>query len=408
MAIAPYFTSEDSITFCQASEDFGMMRVSVLRSHRAVAKKRGSDTEAFEHPMLALAGRPKCVGLRGECDYSKLGADGLPVPGTWVGNNDVIIGRTGKQHEIGPDGELREVRRDRSVVLHCDPSEMQVVDKVLVTENKDGSRLVRVTTRSTRRLQCGDKLSSRHGQKGTVGTMVRAEDMPFVMCGPNEGMRPDIIINLQCINGRMTIGKLLEMLHGSLGVTQGEIQDATPFFNVSARWALEQLVKEGYSDTYTMVSGTTGEVFDRPWFLGVCFYQRLKHHVLDKVAARARGVRAVLTRQPVDGRANNGGQKFGEMEFDALKASGAAHVLHDRSVLASDVFNTMICKKCGIMGEILCPTLGGLLEGDGYTCRVCQATNSGLEIQTTYCYSGLLVKELASMGIAIQHKIADI
>jgi DNA-directed RNA polymerase beta subunit len=124
----------------------------------------------------------------------------------------------------------------------------------------------------------------------------------------------------------MTIGKLLEMLHGALGVTQGEIQDATPFFNVSARWALEQLMKEGYNDTYTMISGTTGEVYAQPWFLGVCFYQRLKHHVLDKVAARARGVLAVLTRQPVDGRANNGGQKFGEMEFDALKAAGAAHV----------------------------------------------------------------------------------
>ena len=100
-------------------------------------------------------------------------------------------------HEVGPDGELREVKRDRSVVLHCDPSEYQVIDKVIVTENKDGNRLVRVTTRSTRRLQCGDKLSSRHGQKGTVGTMLRPEDMPFVMAGPNEGMRPDIIINLQ-------------------------------------------------------------------------------------------------------------------------------------------------------------------------------------------------------------------
>jgi hypothetical protein len=76
-----------------------------------------------------------------------------------VKNNDVIIGRTGKVHEVGPDGELREVRRDRSVVLHCDPSEMHVIDAVVITENKDGNRLVRVTTRSTRKLQCGDKVS---------------------------------------------------------------------------------------------------------------------------------------------------------------------------------------------------------------------------------------------------------
>ena len=96
LAIAPFFTSEDSITFCQASEDFGMMRVTVMRSFRAVAKKRGSDMEAFEHPQQPQPGRPKVVGLRGECDYSKLGQDGLPLPGSWFKNNDVIIGRTGK------------------------------------------------------------------------------------------------------------------------------------------------------------------------------------------------------------------------------------------------------------------------------------------------------------------------
>ena len=291
--------------------------------------------------------------------------------------------------------------------------------------------------------------------------MVRHEDMPFVASGPNEGMRPDVIINLQCINGRMTIGKLLEMLHGALGVVQGEIQDATPFFNVSAKWALEELARCSYSDRYTMISGTTGEVFEQPWFLGVCFYQRLKHHVLDKIAARARGVRAVLTRQPVDGRANNGGQKFGEMEFDALKAAGAPHVsftnaqlecykrslrslsltqqtlccpsctfwaawrlptsafftrmtlhdfvlmqvLHDRSVLASDVFDALICKSCGTMGDTSTPSLGSLMQGDGYECRACGAKNDAVELQTTYCYSGLLVKELAAMGIAVEHKL---
>jgi len=159
LAIAPFFTSEDSITFCQASEDFGMMRVSVMRSFRCVAKKHGTDTELFEHPTLMEGTTTKCVGIRGECDYSKIGKDGLPVPGTWLQNNDVLIGRTGKRHEVGPDGELREVRSDRSVVLHCDPSEKHIVDKVLISMNKDGSRLVRVTTRSTRKLQCGDKVS---------------------------------------------------------------------------------------------------------------------------------------------------------------------------------------------------------------------------------------------------------
>ena len=162
------------------------------------------------------------------------------------------------------------------------------------------------------------------------------------------------------------------------------------------------MVKEGYNESYPMMCGTTGEMFKQPWFLGVCFYQRLKHHVLDKIAARARGVRAVLTRQPVDGRANNGGQKFGEMEFDSLKASGASHSLHDRSVLASDVYKTTVCKQCGVMGECVYPSLGGILEGDKITCRGC-GNEQIVSMETTYCYSGLLVKELAAMNIGVEH-----
>lgn len=95
------------------------------------------------------------------------------------------------------------------------------------------------------------------------------------------------------------------------------------------------------------------------------------------------------------------------MEFDALKAAGAAHVLHDRSVLASDVFNTMICRACGTMGEIHAPSLGGIVKGEGFTCRACGAANDAVELQTTYCYSGLLVKELAAMRIGIKHEIGD-
>ena len=137
----------------------------------------------------------------------------------------------------------------------------------------------------------------------------------------------------------------------------------------------------------------------------MCFYQRLKHHVLDKIAARSRGVRAVLTRQPVDGRANNGGQKFGEMEFDAMKANGASHALYDRSVTASDIFHTMVCKACGTMGEISTPTLAGLVSGEGHTCRACGESNKAAELDTTYCYAGLLLKELAAMNIGVCHEI---
>ncbi len=125
-----------------------------------------------------------------------------------------------------------------------------------------------------------------------------------------------------------------------------------------------------------------------------------------KIVARARGKYAVLTRQPVDGRLNGGGQKFGEMEFDALKGHGAAYILHDRSVIASDQFKSMVCNKCGIMGEIIRPTLANFVEGNGFLCRACGQTNDATEISTTYCYQ-LFQKELAAMNIKVKHHVQD-
>jgi len=407
VAIAPYFTSEDAITFVKSSGEFGMLGVTLLRSFRAVAKGRGNDMESFEHPMHIAAGGSKCVGIRGECDYSKIGLDGLPVPGTWLKHNDVIIGRTGRVQEVGPDGEMRETRRCRSIVLACDPTEVHRVTKVLVSDNKDSCRIVRVVTSTPRKVQCGDKLSSRHGQKGTVGTMLAPEDAPFVMSGPNKGLRPNIIINLQCISGRMTLGKLMECLYGCVGLVTGQIQDASPFFGVSAKWAIDELLKHGYSDEMTMCSGTTGEVFEHPWFIGTCFYQRLNHHVLQKIAARARGPLATLTRQPADGRTNGGAQKVGEMEFDAFRGAGAAYGIRDAGLVRCDLFKTHICIKCGEMGQTISPSLAQLGEGQGTLCRACQAVSQSVEVDCKYAYAGLLKNEVGGFNIKIQHKFSE-
>jgi DNA-directed RNA polymerase II subunit RPB2 len=219
------------------------------------------------------------------------------------------------------------IRRDRSIVLTCEESEDFIMDKIVYTTNRDGYPQVRVRLRSTRVPQHGDKLSDRHGQKGVIGALLPEEDMPYVSSGPNEGMRPDLIVNLHSINGRMTIGKLLEMLYSALGLAHGSLVDATPFRDVNARWAIQELVNSGYGDEVTMMNGMNGKVMEQPWFLGSCFYQSLKHMVQDKVHARARGPRAALTRQPLDGRANQGGQRFGEMEKDAILASGASYTL---------------------------------------------------------------------------------
>ena len=408
VAIAPYggLSQEDAIVISKAARERGMQRISVYRSYRETAKrKNGGEVETFEHPLA-----PSDIaasGLRGEANYETIGLDGLPEVGTHIHNGDAVIGKVSHSTSIGPDGHTKETRRDRSEIMHCDPSESHIVHAVMVTDNKDGARFVRVRTRTTRDLDEADKISDRHGQKGTIGAIVADTDLPFVAMGPNEGMVPDVIVNLQAINGRMTIGKLLEMLYGGVGLATGNIQDATPFLEVNAREAMDDLLRAGYGVEHTMMSGITGEVLRHPWFIGPCFYQRLKHMVLDKVAARARGLRAILTRQPMEGRQNLGGQKMGGMEQDALISHGASMSLDDRSRVASDAFKSLVCKTCGTLGKVKEHTLAGIALADGATrsCRSCGGSDFSV-LDTTYCYAGLLLGELEAMNIGVKHNYA--
>lgn len=212
IAIAPYggWTQEDSIIRSRASVDRGSGRVSVYRIFKATCRKRGSgDCEYFESPLFREGNMPKCEGLRGNVNYEKIGFDGLPEEGTPLYDGDVIIGRVGHSTEtMAGSTETRNTRRDRSIILSCEESEMYIVDKIMISMTKEGARSARVKLRSTRIPQEGDKISSRHGQKGTIGAMLREEDLPFVMCGNNAGMRPDAIINLhRCVKNKKKHGR---------------------------------------------------------------------------------------------------------------------------------------------------------------------------------------------------------
>jgi len=407
MAIASYtgLSQEDSIIVNRSTIDRGSDRITLYRIFKGVIRKIGNDYEAFESALDTTKG--PCVGLRGESDYSKIDAAGLPFENAYYRNGDILIGRV--LYTTDENGQT--IRRDRSIILTCEESEQYIVDKVIYTTNREGFPQVRVRVRTTRIPQHGDKISDRHGQKGVIGALLPEEDMPYVMDGNNEGMRPDLIVNLHSINGRMTIGTLLEMLYSALGLATGELQDATPFREVNARWAIQELVNRGYFEEVTMVNGMTGLPMTQKWFIGSCFYQSLKHMVLDKVHARARGPKTQLTRQPSEGRANQGGQRFGEMEKDALLASGASYALDDRSRIASDGHSTTVCSKCGQVGDSKTIfSLDGLL-GTGNIekstgCRICNGAM--VPFDTLYCWGRLFLLEQATTGgIKVAHMMDE-
>ena len=191
-----------------------------------------------------------------------------------------------------------------------------MVDAVLHSFNRDGSKSVKVRTRVTRTPIVGDKVSSRMGQKGVIGATLPQCDMPFT----SDGMCPDIIVNTHAIPSRMTIGQLKEELLAILCSLQCEIGDGTMFRDSSIEYICDCLKEAGYDSsgrTY-LYNGMTGERYESKIFMGPTYYQRLKHMVLDKNHARSRGPVQMLTRQPLEGRAREGGLRFGEMERDCF------------------------------------------------------------------------------------------
>jgi hypothetical protein len=234
---------------------------------------------------------------------------------------------------------------------------------------------------------CGN---SRHGQKGTCGMILNPEDMPQTA----NGIVPDLIINPHCIPSRMTIAHLMETLMGRACAETGTLGDGSPFTDVSveglSRILRDDLGLEPHCNE-VLYSGLTGKQLETSIFTGPIFYQRLKHMVDDKVHSRSSGPMVMLTRQPAEGRARDGGLRFGEMERDCIVAHGASEFLKEIMMEKSDNFQCFVCKSCGLLGR-LHPTTGD------YMCKRCETTTEFSEIRVPYAYK-LFLQELESMSI---------
>ncbi|CRG95941.1 DNA-directed RNA polymerase III subunit, putative [Plasmodium gallinaceum] len=257
------------------------------------------------------------------------------------------------------------------------------IDKIIFTENSEGLKIYKIIMRQTRLPELGDKFSSRHGQKGVVGLLVNQEDMPFT----ESGICPDLIMNPHGFPSRMTVGKLLELVSSKSAVMDGEFKYGSIFSGTPFEEVAKILFKYGFncSSKELLYSGLTGEPLETYIFMGPIYYQKLKHMVQDKIHARARGPRQLLTRQPTEGRSKEGGLRLGEMERDCLIAYGVSNLLLERLMLSSDVCDVYICEDCGMMGYDL-------------YCTFCKKCDKNVVVKMPYACK-LLFQELQTMNV---------
>jgi len=285
----------------------------------------------------------------GDDAIKDLDEDGVIRIGAEVRSGDILVGKvTPKgETELTPEERLlraifgekaREVRDTSLKVPHGEGG--IIVDvKTFTRENKDElspgvNKMVRVYIAQKRKISVGDKMAGRHGNKGVVSRIMREEDMPFMP----DGTPLEIVLNPLGVPSRMNIGQVLEVHLGMAAKTLGW-KVATPVFDGATEEDIEEcLAKAGLNTNGKTVlyDGRTGEAFENPVTVGYMYYLKLHHLVDDKMHARSTGPYSLVTQQPLGGKAQFGGQRFGEMEVWALEAYGAANTLQEILTVKSD------------------------------------------------------------------------
>ena len=274
-------------------------------------------------------------------DYTQLDEDGLIKVNTMVTDKTILVGMVSAI--FSPTGGISGYR-DASV----EPKRGQIgrVDAVYRYATKEGLRGVKIRIVEDRTPIVGDKMSSRHSQKGTIGQVLNEEDMPFT----GRGIRPDLIFNPHGIPTRMTVGQFLEPATNKLGLALGAFVDATPFtVQNRVRDLKKALMDLGFEPHghEVLYNGMTGEQMDADIFMGPIFYQRLKQMVEDKINYRSTGPKTAKTHQPTQGRSNDGGMRIGEMERDGLIAHGMSKFIEESFMDRSDGHTFLFDKEAG-------------------------------------------------------------
>ena len=278
-----------------------------------------------------------------------LDANGIIRIGTEVHEGDILVGKVTPKgvQELTSEEKLlhaifgektREVRDTSLRVAHGADGIVHDV-KIYTKENSDElaagvSKVIRVYIIQKRKIQVGDKMSGRHGNKGVISLILPEEDMPYLP----DGTPVDIVLNPQGVPSRMNLGQILE-LHLGMAAKKLGVYCATPVFDGATVEDIQEMMDEAGLDKdgkTVLYNGRTGEPFENRVAVGVMYMIKLHHMVDDKLHARSTGPYSLVTQQPLGGKAQFGGQRFGEMEVWALYAYGAAHVLQEILTIKSD------------------------------------------------------------------------
>ena len=339
VAIMSYtgYNVEDAILINEGSILRGMFRTTYYSMYEA--REESSKVTGMNNSKFANIEKNNVIGKKKGYDYSFLDDHGLIRENTELNDKMILIGK------INSNLANKEVWIDDSVKPK--KGQLGYVDKSFITLGEEGFNVAKVRLREERIPAIGDKMASRAGQKGTIGLIIPEADMPYL----EDGTRPDLIINPHAIPSRMTIGQIVESMFGIACTSYGGFGDCTAFqvkgpnYNVYG----PMLTKAGFNHTgnHIMYNGMTGEQIQANIYMGPTYYMRLKHMVKDKINYRARGPNQQLTRQPVQGRANDGGLRVGEMERDSICAHGLAYFLNESFLVRGDEYYMAVCNKTG-------------------------------------------------------------
>ena len=399
------FNVEDSILFNRGAIERGLFNTSyygVYESREESSKVNNSVIDS----RFANIYEENVVGLKPGYDYGDLNEFGLIRENTSVDDKKVLIGKV-LTNLSNPNSSLDSSTFPKK-------GQLGFVEKSFITEGEEGFRLAKVKIREERIPAIGDKFCSRCGQKGTIGLIIDEENMPFT----EDGIRPDLIINPHALPSRMTVGQLLETVIGKACSLYGAFGDCTAFNNKGSKYDIfgKVLIEMGFNSkgNEILYNGENGQQMDMNIFMGPTYYMRLKHLVKDKINYRAQGPRTVLTRQPVQGRANDGGLRIGELERDAIVAHGISYFLQESLLIRGDQYYMAVCNVTGLIA-IYNPDINlfigpmadgpikftGVLDDNLNIEKITKYGRSFSLLRVPYAFK-LLIQELATLNIQMR------